>query len=358
MFFDKFFERYFKNRWVRINLQSLVVGLLIGSILNIFFTILRNSWNPERILVTYVISYMITMSISNMITFSFSIMNKNFKGKWTLPLVFYFALCIGMLVGTELTLYLLSLIYHRPYEIFAHVDDLKFNLFIALVVGTIVYINGMQKDKYELELKEKEIKLIKLNELKTNAELQALQSKINPHFLYNALNSITSLIHDKPDLAEEMTIKLSKLFRYSLNSKEENLSNIKEELDIVKLYLDIEKIRFQDKLFIQIDVANNLLDQKIPRFLIQPLIENAIKHGISKLAGSGEIILKCKIEEENIVISIHDNGPQFPEHYQAGYGLQSTFDKLNLLYANNFEVQINNGTYKEILIKFPLNHEV
>lgn len=358
MFFDTYFEKYIHNKWLRLNIQAIVVGLLIGTILNVFFYILRNAFIAERVIVTYVVSYMITMSITNTIALSQSITHKQFKKKWNEPVIFYMALLIGMLIGTELTFFFISIIINKPFQLFTHINDLKFNLFMAVIVGTIVYVNSIQKDKYELELKESEFKLAKLNQLKTNAELQALQSKINPHFLYNALNSITSLIHDKPNEAEEMTIKLSKLFRYSLNTQEVNFASLAEEMEVVKLYLDIEQIRFQHKLSINIEIPSNLMSVKIPRFLIQPLIENAIKHGINKLKEEGEIRLKCNVHEHKLHLSIHDNGPKFDPEYQAGYGLQSTFDKLSLLYGDNYEVNINNGTYKEVLIILPLENEV
>lgn len=358
MFFDSFFQRYISNRWLRINVQSIVVGFIIGSILNAFFSIIRNNLMPERILITYLVSYMITMSVSNIITLSHYMMNKNYRNKWSVPFIFYLSLIVGMIIGTELTLFVISLIYKQDFTLFTHTDDLKFNLFIALVVGTIVYINSMQKDKYELELKANEYKLAKLNQLKTKAELQALQSKINPHFLYNALNSITSLIHEQPNLAEEMTIKLAKLFRYSLNSTEENFSVINEEIEIVKLYLDIEKIRFQHKLNVSIEVDEELKSELIPRFLIQPLVENSIKHGINKLKMDGVIFIGIKKMQNTLHISIHDNGPAFDANFMVGYGLQSTYDKLNLLYPDNHEIQINNGTYKEILLILPAGYEV
>ncbi len=357
MFFDSFFEKFIHNKWLRLNIQAIVVGLLIGTVLNVFFYIIRNEWRSTSVLITYLVSYMITMSITNTIMLSQIISLKNFKRKWNEPVLYYTSLLVGMLVGTELTFFLISIIYNRNYRLFANVDDLKFNLFIAVIVGTIVYVNSTQKDKFKLEIKESEIKLSKLNQLKTKAELQALQSKINPHFLYNALNSITSLIHDRPNEAEEMTIKLSKLFRYSLNSQEANFASLAEEMEIVQLYLDIEKIRFQHKLKVNVEVADELLSVNIPRFLIQPLVENAIKHGINKLKADGEIVIKASKVDQTIHLSVHDNGPKFDDDYQAGYGIQSTYDKLNLLYPEQFELNINNGTYKEIVLILPLNYE-
>ncbi len=154
-----------------------------------------------------------------------------------------------------------------------------------------------------------------------------------------------------------MTIKLSKLFRYSLNSQEANFTSLAEEMETVQLYLDIEKIRFQHKLKVNVEVADELLSVNIPRFLIQPLVENAIKHGINKLKADGEIVIKASKVDQTIHLSVHDNGPKFDDDYQAGYGIQSTYDKLNLLYPEQFELNINNGTYKEIVLILPLNYE-
>lgn len=357
MFFDSFFERYFKNIWLRINVQSVVVAFLIGTVLNVLFFIMRGALIPQRVFITYLISYMITMSISNTIGLSYSIMSNNFRNKWTEPALYYLSLIIGMVIGTELTFFIIAKVYHKPFDVFAHIDDLKFNLFIALVVGTVIYINNLQKSRYQLQLKSNDIKLSQLNQLKAKAELQALQSKINPHFLYNALNSITSLIYTEPELAEEMTIKLSKLFRYSLNTQEANFASLAEEIEVVKLYLDIEKIRFQHKLNIEFTIEESLLKYSVPRFLIQPLVENSIKHGINNLTDKGNIVVKCWRENNFLQVSVHDNGPAFNSNYQAGYGLQSTYDKMNLLYGEEYSIQINNGTYKEVLISIPINHE-
>jgi two-component system, LytTR family, sensor kinase len=340
--------------WLRINVQSLLVGLIVGTTLNLFFAFLRSNYvfAVERVLAVYLFSYMITACIANTVCLAEILTYKRFKYKWSLPVIYYTALFIGMVIGTELGYVIISLIYKVPFILMDHLGDLKFNLLITCVVGTIIYINQFQKENYEFNIKDKELQLSRLKELKTKAELQSLQSRINPHFLYNALNSIASLIHDKPDKAEDMTIKLSRLFRYSINTKDENFVSIKDEMEIVKIYLDIEKVRFEDKVNFSIDVDDNIRENLIPRFLIQPLIENSLKHGINKISGKGDLSLKIKDLGTMISISVHDNGPPFPTEMNIGYGMQSTYDKLNLLYVDDYELQLNN-TYKEIKIILP-----
>ena len=136
---------------------------------------------------------------------------------------------------------------------------------------------------------ENETKLSKLRELKSKAELNALHSRINPHFLYNSLNSIAGLAHDDADKTEHMALSLSKLFRYSINKEKSDWTTFKEELEMVRIYLDVEKVRFDDRLSYLVEIPKELEEQQIPRFIIQPLVENAVKHGISKSVDGGDI---------------------------------------------------------------------
>lgn len=198
---------------------------------------------------------------------------------------------------------------------------------------------------------EQEAQMLKLNELKTKAELEALQAKINPHFLYNALNSIASLVHLDPDKAEEMTLLLSKFFRYSTSVKSQYHDTVQHELDMVSTYLDVEKVRFDERLNYSIHLQNeSLRDKLIPRFLLQPLVENAIKHGISKRAGEGLIRLTISENADKLVLCLHDNGPAFPETLTAGYGLQSIRDKLRLLGGPDATLELVNGPDKHVRV--------
>jgi hypothetical protein len=199
------------------------------------------------------------------------------------------------------------------------------------------------------KLKKKEVEEQRLIQLKTQAELHALQSRINPHFLFNSFNSIASLISIDPEKAEKMMVDLAELFRYSLNSEESNFVQVQEELKIVETYLSIEKTRFGDNLNYQIESPDELNTTLIPRFLIQPLVENAIKHATSKIK-QGELRLVIKEEEGALQVFIYDNGPAFPKNIVRGYGLQSTYDKLELLYPEKHRLAFINRPEKHIHI--------
>lgn len=204
----------------------------------------------------------------------------------------------------------------------------------------------------EKELKiENEVKLANLRELKTKAELNALHSKINPHFLYNALNSIAGLARINTEKTEHMALSLSKLFRYSINKEQSDWSNFAEEMEMVRIYLDIEKVRFDDRLEYAIHLPEDMKTVKVPRFIIQPLVENAIKHGTSKLVGKGMVVASASRNGNWIEIKVADNGPDFPTELAPGFGLQSIYDKLEILYPNRFELHFVNSPEKLILIK-------
>lgn len=227
-----------------------------------------------------------------------------------------------------------------------------FYLLGPIVVGNLFFYFQQQARTYTRKITEQEYQLLHLEQLKTRAELEALQAKINPHFLYNALNSIASLVHDEPDRAERMVVLLSKLFRYTTGMKNRYFNSIADELEMVRTYLDVEQVRFGDRLTYRIDLADQALsDIQIPQFLLQPLVENAIKHGISKVAGPGGIVLRMTEENGWLTCRIHDNGPAFPEELVAGYGLQSIQDKLRLLYGNDARLLVENKPLKEVVVQ-------
>jgi sensor histidine kinase YesM len=203
-------------------------------------------------------------------------------------------------------------------------------------------------------IKQKDVELSKLKQVNAEAEVRLLQSQINPHFLYNALNSIASLALVDGEKTQKMSYALSNLFKYSINRKEKRTSTIGDEIKMVQNYLDIEKIRFGDRLQFSIEAGKELEGIEIPLFVIQPLVENAIKHGVSKIEGKGIILLKIKKIEKEIKIIIIDNGPQFSEGLVNGHGLQTVYDLLELSYGEEASLNWQNIPEKNIQITIPL----
>ncbi|KAF5037486.1 Histidine kinase [anaerobic digester metagenome] len=224
----------------------------------------------------------------------------------------------------------------------------------VLLVGFLIVLYRMyirlQSQKIAGLLQQKELELSKQKELKFKSDLNALQARINPHFLYNSLNSIASLAHSNADKTEKMALSLSKLFRYNLNKEDDMYASINDEAEMTATYLEIEKIRFEDKMNFSIDVQESLRQIKVPKFLLQPLAENAVKHGVSKLAGQGIIEIRIFEKNEKIVFEVADNGPEFPGGLMNGYGLQNVYEKLNLLYKKPFDVEFVNSPQKKVVI--------
>jgi len=203
------------------------------------------------------------------------------------------------------------------------------------------------------EIRVRDIELSQLKLLKTKAELQALHSRINPHFLYNSLNSIAALAYINPSKTEQMALALSDFFRYAINHKDQDMIEVDKEVDIARTYLQIEKARFGDDLEFTIEIDNSIQTTLIPRFLIQPLIENAVKHGVSVIQEKGIIKLEISKKEEHLFVKVFDNGPDFPDMPISGYGLQSLYEKLELLYGESAKISWANQPNKNICIRLP-----
>jgi two-component system LytT family sensor kinase len=222
-------------------------------------------------------------------------------------------------------------------------------LFSGIV--TAIYLNISYANLAEKRLRfERELEISRLNEQKTKAELEALQAKVNPHFLYNTLNSIAELSLHQGAKARQMTIALAGLFRYSLNKKGETLIAVEDEVEMVENYLMIEKIRFEDKLEVSIEVDETAKRMMVPKFILQPLVENAVKHGLKKPDKKGIIRLVIKSNAGRIDVAIYDNGAPFPEDIQIGYGLKSVMDKLNMFYPGEHTIYFENNPFKQVNI--------
>jgi two-component system, LytTR family, sensor kinase len=226
-------------------------------------------------------------------------------------------------------------------------------LLVPPFVAVLYYYFWQRSKQITRKISDQEYRLINMEKMKTKAELDALQARINPHFLYNALNSIAGLVHEDADKAEKMTLLLSKLFRSTIGSQDQHFNTIQHEVEIASTYLEVEQVRFGDRLQYSFDVEESLLQAEIPRFLLQPLVENAIKHGISKMAAPGSVQVSIRKVGDMIECAVADNGAPFPENFFAGYGLQSIQDKLHLLYAYKARLEIQNQSPKQVIIYIP-----
>ncbi|HEY0432356.1 MAG TPA: histidine kinase [Chitinophagaceae bacterium] len=229
---------------------------------------------------------------------------------------------------------------------------LLFNFYTGMMTGMVFIAMSYVDVDRQRKMSEKDLEVSRLQELKTKAELDALHSKINPHFLYNALNSIADLSVTDGKKARKMTIALADLFRYSINYSQHNYSSVREELDMAEVYLAIEKIRFEDQLTYSIHVQDGVEHYLVPRFVLQPVVENAVKHGLKATGKMTEIAIHIRFMDtsDGLDIRVADNGPEFPADIIPGYGVKSIYDKLDLLFPAGYEIHFRNHPVKEVAI--------
>ncbi len=193
---------------------------------------------------------------------------------------------------------------------------------------------------------------------RVDSELSALRAQINPHFLFNSLNSIAALIRISPSEAEAVTEDLADVFRYTLRASETPLVCLKDEIEIINLYLNIEQARFKERLTVNIDVPDNLLNVSVPVLTLQPLVENAVKHGVSKKEGNHTVRVTVKSNHELLELSISDTGPGFPHNnfeklLEKGTGLSNVFQRLKLHFGDQVDGAISDDG---LLLRFPISH--
>jgi LytS/YehU family sensor histidine kinase len=205
-------------------------------------------------------------------------------------------------------------------------------LFIMFYYVMLYYEDLQEKLKVEAELQT----------LVNEAELSALKSQINPHFLFNSLNSISSLTITNPDKAQDMVIKLSDFLRYTLSHDKDEKASLKEEFKNLNRYLDIEKIRFGHRLNFSTDIPEECNKFLIPNMILQPLLENAIKHGVYNSTEEVLIELKCKHNNENAIIEIsNEYDPDSVKKKGEGIGLKNIRKRLQIIYKRQDLLEIS-----------------
>jgi sensor histidine kinase YesM len=262
---------------------------------------------------------------------------------------------IMLVAEIVLTSAALIISYHIVY-LFTMGEFLMVNIHnenVYLILVSIIVVRILiryQVIKVGHAIREKDIKISRQNELLVKSQLNAIQARINPHFLYNSLNSLAELSKKDTDKTEKMALSLSELFQYNTNRDNELSISLSKEIDMIRLYLSIEKQRFSDRLDYEIHVEEKLAELLIPKFLLQPLVENAVKHGVSKITGKGIIKINVSQLENKVSIKIFDNGPDFPDGVINGYGLQNTYEKLDLIYQKPYEIRFMNSEEKHMWI--------
>jgi len=254
------------------------------------------------------------------------------RGAWRVPLAVH--LLFGLVVGEGVRLIQFYLMKSNfGIEIMpVGVGPLLMgcNTYLAFVAA----FHGL--DYYRL-FREREVRASQLEMRLARAQLDVLKMQLHPHFLFNTLHAISTLMHRDIEAAEAMVIKLGDLLRLSLEATEEHEVPMRKELDFLKRYLDIEQIRFGDRLVVDFDIAPDVQGAYVPNLILQPIVENAVNHGISKIVTQGRIVLRARNRKGIVEIEVGDNGPGLPEGGDppvSRTGLANTRARLEQLYGS------------------------
>ena len=222
-----------------------------------------------------------------------------------------------------------------------------FNLSSVILLWQLIYFSVHYFQNY----KKVEIEALIWEAAVKDFELKTLKSQLNPHFMFNALNSIRALIEEDPSSAKIAVTKLSNILRYSLRIEKSETVTLEDEMQTVVDYLDLEKIRFEERLNYSIKTDSNAARTEIPPMMVQTLVENGIKHGISKRTNGGKILVNSFVEDSKLHIQISNTGHLSEEELKnaTGFGIQNTKHRLSLLYGENGLFRIQNANQTEVL---------
>ncbi|HKR15562.1 MAG TPA: histidine kinase [Pyrinomonadaceae bacterium] len=228
-----------------------------------------------------------------------------------------------------------------------------------LVYGAV--IGACYALDYYRKYREREILATRLEAQLAQAQLDSLRMQLHPHFLFNTLNSIAGLVRDnRNQAAVSMLVGLSDLLRHTLEHSSRHEVELREEISFIKLYLSIQEMRFSDRLRLEFDIDPATAKAMVPNLILQPLTENALRHGIGRSAASGFVGISSAVENGNLRLTVYDNGAGLPDDWQlkgsAGIGLANTAARLQQLYDNEHQFDIRNrdGGGVEVVIVVPL----
>ena len=239
---------------------------------------------------------------------------------------------------------------------------LSISIYLFIVIGCLYLRDYRSRLDQERRAREMELRAIRLENRLNVAKLDALRMQVNPHFLFNALNSIASLIETENNVeAYRTTELLGGLLRRILEQSDESLSTLAEEIEFVERYVEIEKVRFGDRLRFEVETVPECLDCRVPSLILQPLVENSIKHAVAPSQGPVTVRVRCRRQSGALILTVEDDGPGFssqrPSTSDGGVGLENIRQRLRLIYGEEATLSVESGpgTSIEVSLTIPLD---
>ena len=286
------------------------------------------------------------------------------KGRWTRSLLVHLSASVFVASLYPVLYILLSVVNSFRISTPQIPGWLHFYFLInAHVFGTIIYwiiLTMILTLNYYRRFQEQRLSAVRLEAQLKDAQLRALRMQLHPHFLFNALHSVTALVLKNENVeAVRMISRLSELLRQAIKDNDTQWVPLKQELQFIDRYLDIERIRFQDRLTVKMNIEPETLNAAVPNLILQPLVENAIRHGIAVLSSAGTITVSANRQGEELHLEVSDDGPGLPSDWPKasgeGLGLKNIQARLEQLYGsrNHFYLRNVNGRGTVATIKLP-----
>jgi signal transduction histidine kinase len=282
------------------------------------------------------------------------------RGLWrrNLPAHLLFATALVCAISGALHVIHYALFVHpsgRPYNPVATLRWIIYNSSENYgIYGLLVLLN--QVARYYRRVREGELRSSRLQTQLTLAQLEALKMQLQPHFLFNTLHSISALLHRDPDAADRMIARLGDFLRLTLENSGAQEVSLQKELEFLTCYLEIERVRFQDRLTTSLEVEPGALDAPVPNLILQPIVENALRHGVAQTRGPGRVEISAKRENGSLRIRVWDNGPGLAaitrpdDGLREGVGLSNTRARLEQLYGPEHRFELENAPGGGLLV--------
>lgn len=321
-----------------------------------FYFAIRTKSSPfffEILATDALVGLLVTHTMRQLIR-SMGVLNQNLQKQITVLLLmsFLFAFINSTCVTTVQTFFQWDTEQLKKYSFLNLIMRASFVSCLFLLIWNLIYFTYHYIQKSQQQQFDK----IRLESLVKELELKTIKAHINPHFIFNALNSIRALVDENPERARTAITELSNILRSSMQAEKLEMASLERELNIVKDYLALELIRFEDRLRIEYDIDEDTLDQPVPPMMLQTLVENAIKHGINKHISGGTIKIISDFKDNHHELIVQNSGSLGNSVKNEGFGITSTQNRLNLLFGKeaNFELTDKEGGLIEAKIVLPV----
>src|SRR2546426_3303606 len=268
------------------------------------------------------------------------------RSKWIvrIPMIIVVGLAVAMAVYFVLDIardVIFENALRRGGSAFAPFRDLgRFRFVNQLLVFFSILAAGFARE-YFLRDQSRQREAVELQAQLAEARLDALRMQVNPHFLFNTLNAISALVERDPTGVRRMIARLSELLRHTIDRSRSDEVPLREELAFIRRYIEIMEIRFQGRLRVRMEIENEVLDALVPDFILQPIVENALEHGVSRVAGADEITIAARRDGDRVILSVRDNGPGISENVSSGgVGVANTRERIEHLYGDQGKLML------------------